>query len=639
MPMMKAFETYIKAPKENDNDRRSNANVNSENPMGAMLGFGGTLSKEAYLADIPEEFSEAHKSGAIHIHDLDFYDMTTTCCQIHLGKLFETGFGNMRPPKHVQAAFMQMCIAIQSNQNDQYGGQSIVDYDIALGRVLAKCEALNKQRYTGFGWLDAEHITQEELEQGSEAMIHNLNTMNSRAGAQVPFSSINYGLGAAYLAEKGEKRASYWANQAVLAVLKATQRGLANGEAARYPIQIYRIKDGVNALDDPYWQTTVNALECTSRRAYPNYIFIDNAGNLEDFRLDDERTHVATMGCRTRVFADIHGESTSYGRGNASFCTINLPQIALLSDTIEDFYYNLKEKMDLVRDQLAYRFDRQCRRRPSSYPSLVGDGIGIASEQCVENGWMEPMLKHFSLSIGFIGLAEVRNIFLRKDIWHDTLQIVHFMRKTCDEYAEKSGLNYSLLATPAEGVCERLLNIDRERFGVIEGVTDRDYYTNSYHIPVSTKMSIFHKLSFEAPYHALCNAGHISTIELDGDTRSNQQAMQDILLYMLKCGIGYGAFNVRLDHCNDCHNDGYISDTCDKCGSDNISRLRRITGYLAYLPNFNNGKKAEVADRVFHRYEQGESMHKHNPDIPPMSHNYFIGVDLAKGEDNADNTV
>lgn len=603
MPNVSDFVRYLKKPVSNDNERRSNANINSDNPMGAMLQFGASISKKEYLNDIPEKFSRAHNSGYIHIHDLDFYDLTTTCCQISLDGLFKTGFGNMRPPKRVQSAFMQLCIAIQSNQNDQYGGQSIIDYDIAMPRIIAKCFERNRVKY---GFIQAETLTKEEVEQGCEAMVHNLNTMNSRAGAQVPFSSINYGLGPAVLKELHEEDASHWAEVLIQATFKATLRGLANGETARYPIQVYRIKKGVNILqEDPYSWLTKEALACTAKRAYPNYIFMDNANNDVGFSLDDPKTHVGTMGCRTRVFSDLFGPNTSYGRGNANFCTINLPRLGIISHSKSEFFARLSYTINLVADQLQYRLTRQSKRKPQAYPSLAGDLIGIDADRCIKAGNMWPMLRHFSLSVGFIGLYECVKALEMKGVQINGYDIVRYLQFKVFRLKANRKLNYSLLATPAEGLCERFLNLDREKFGVIADVTDKPYYTNSFHIPVTQEISVFDKLREEAKYHALCDAGHISYVELDGDAAANPEAMWMILNAMLQYGIGYGAYNVQLDHCEDCHNDGYLGETCPRCGSKRILRLRRVTGYLAYLERFNDGKKAEEKDRVYHQLNGG----------------------------------
>ena len=621
------FLRYLRRPAPNDNERRSNANVNSENPMGAMLGYGAALSKREFLKDIPERFALAHNNGYIHIHDLDFYDLTSTCCQISIDKLFERGFGNMRPPKRIQSAFMQLCIAIQSNQNDQYGGQSIIDYDIGLTKVIV---AVNKRRYEKMIegcdtvseelYIDtmqaASKITIEEIEQGCESMIHNLNTLNSRAGAQVPFSSINYGLGPAYFAAIGDEEGEYWAQILLEATFKATMRGLANGETARYPIQIYRVKDGVNAKPgDLYYDLTLKALACTSKRAYPNYLFIDNAGNDVGFDIAKPETHVGTMGCRTRVFANLFGENTSYGRGNASFCTVNLPRLGIMSKTKQEFFGRLSYTINLAADQLQYRLTRQSKRRPAAYPSLVGDEIGINAKACKKSNDLWPMLKHFTVSIGFIGLHECLVALKRKGIELTKMDILKYFESKINHYKTTRKLNYSLLATPAEGLCERFLKIDQKRFGVIPGVTDKEYYTNSFHVPVSQEMNAFDKLKEEGKYHAICNAGHISYVELDGDASQNLEAMYELLDAMRGYGIGYGAYNVPLDHCEECHHDGYIpDDVCPSCGSSNILRMRRITGYLAYLERFNDGKRAEEKDRVKHatKRDYGAAYFDHN---------------------------
>lgn len=597
------FIKYLKRPLTEDNERRACANINSDNPMGAILNYGAALSKKEFLNDIPEKFTLAHNNGYIHIHDLDFYDMTTTCCQISLDKLFETGFGNMRPPKRISAAFMQLCIAIQSNQNDQYGGQSIIDYDVAMTKVIVKAWETLRLSYDD---ILAKKIIIDQIEQGCESMIHNLNTMNSRAGAQVPFSSINYGLAPAYFEVIHEQTHSYWAKILIKSTLNATLRGLANGETPRYPIQIYRIKNGVNLnKDDPYYDLTELALKCTAKRAYPNYLFIDNAGNLDGFDLKNPKTHVGTMGCRTRVYNDIFNEeNTSYGRGNASFCTINLPRLGILSIDKNEFYIRLNYTMTLAADQLQYRFTRQCKRLPQSYPSLVGDEIGIDAAECKKYNNMWPMLKHFTLSIGFIGLYECLNALKMKGINDITgLEIITFMREKVEIFKKRRKLNYSLLATPAESVCERFLQLDRTRFNILKDITDKDYYTNSFHVPVFQDITIEEKMKQEGPYHRLCNAGHISFVELKDDISNNLEALHNIIQILFENDIGYAALNIPLDHCEDCHFNGCIpTEKCPKCGGENILRMRRITGYLAYLPRFNDGKKAEELDRVKHEW-------------------------------------
>ena len=595
------FLRYLRRPAPNDNERRSNANINSDNPMGAMLQYGASLSKREFLKDIPERFALAHNNGYIHIHDLDFYDLATTCCQISIDDLFSRGFGNMRAPKRIMSAFMQLCIAIQSNQNDQYGGQSIIDFDIGLPKVIKRYyERVLAEEIQDFD--KAKEFVISQVEQGCESMIHNLNTMNSRAGAQVPFSSINYGMGPAHFEAIGDIGCSFWAIILIKSLFKATLRGLANGETARYPIQIYRVKKGINLEPgDPFYEITQEALKCTAKRAYPNYIFMDNAGNDVGFDLTKPKTHVGTMGCRTRVYADIFGEHTSYGRGNASFCTINLPRLGIMSRTKQEFFGRLSYTINLAADQLQYRLTRQSKRRPAAYPSLVGDGIGMNAKGCLKTDDLWPMLKHFTLSIGFIGIHECVTALKRHNIELSGLDIVRYLESKTNRLKTDRKLNYSLLATPAEGLCERFVKIDKKKFGVIKNVTDKDYYTNSFHVPVSVEMNAFDKLKEEGKYHAMCNAGHISYVELDGDASKNVQAMEKILAAMHAYGIGYGAYNVPLDHCEDCHYDGFVDgDTCPKCGGNRILRMRRITGYLAYLERFNDGKRAEEKDRVKH---------------------------------------
>lgn len=652
--------------------KRENANIDGDTAMGTMLKYGSVSAKEYYgMYVLDPKHSKAHRNGDIHIHDLDFYTLTTTCTQIDLKKLFHNGFstghGFLREPNDISSYSALACIAIQSNQNDQHGGQSIPTFDYAMaagvkktyaskyvqnvGRALEliggisdgietaksiRKEILEKydlsptlagdngyaekeadlllnctdketvDKIQDFSRRNAEKETDRATYQAMEALVHNLNTMNSRAGAQTPFSSINYGTDT-----------SPEGRMVIKNVLLAQEAGLGNGETPIFPIHIFKVKDGINYNPtDPNYDLFKLACRVSAKRLFPNFSFIDAPFNLQYYKAGDPDTEIAYMGCRTRVIGNNYDPSKEIvtGRGNLSFTSINLPRLAIESNhNVGLFFDKLDDMMDLAIDQLMHRFRIQCQKRVRNFPFLMGQGIWIDSDKLSPDDTIGEVLKHGTLSVGFIGLAETLKALIGKHHGEDEearelgLEIITTMRNRLDEESKRTGLNFSLLATPAEGLSGRFVRMDAKKYGIIEGVTDRDYYTNSFHVPVYYPISAFEKIKIEAPYHELTNAGHISYIELDGDPLENLSAFEKIVRCMKESGIGYGAINHPVDRDPCCGYTGIIGDTCPCCGrsehKDNVAfdRIRRITGYLVgTLDRFNDGKRAEESDRVKH---------------------------------------
>ena len=667
--MKTLYDITYKDSKDND-IKRENANIDGDTAMGVMLKYGSEAAKEFYLNQmINPRFAKAHQNGDIHIHDLDFYSLTMTCCQIDLIDLFKGGFstgdGYIREPNSIRSYASLACIAIQANQNDQHGGQSIpnFDYAMALGvkksyrknfiknlyKVLdvlydnvekdelkkivaeveeATCavsmkkslfdEKIKERLLQEYKDLDVERIynkvikdtyndTYDDSLQAMEALIHNLNTMHSRAGAQVPFSSINYGTDT-----------SLEGRMVVDTMLEATLRGLGNGETPIFPIQIFKVKEGINYNPgDPNYDLLKKAIKTSGKRLFPNFSFIDAPFNLQYYKEGDYRTEIAYMGCRTRVIANVYDKSREIvtGRGNLSFTSINLPRIAITEKSIDKFYKKLDELIELVKDQLLERFEIQSNKRVYNFPFLMGEGIWLDSDKLKPNDKIGEVIKHGTLTIGFIGLAEALKALTgyhhgeSEESQKLGLEIISHMREKCDEYCEKYKLNFSLIATPAEGLSGRFVKIDKERFGEIPGVTDREFYTNSFHIPVYYPISIFDKIKKEAPYNALTNGGHITYVEVDGDIAKNPEAFEQIIRCMHDQGIGYGSVNHPVDRDPICGYNGIIDNVCPRCGRAEedvkFERIRRITGYLVgTLDRFNNAKAAEVRARVKHGFKQ-----------------------------------
>lgn len=696
MRLMRTFADITFKDAKTSDVKRENANVNGDTAMGQMLKYGSEGAKEFFHRFmLKPEHSRAHLDGDIHIHDLDFYSMTTTCCQIDLIRLFKGGFGTghgvLREPNDIQSYAALACIAIQSNQNDQHGGQSIVNFDYGLAPGVAKtfrrfyrnnivkgiqfitrCREtfiaediksihkelldsgleLRLQSHEDFmraenpailerlsskinGCINSSksetltesllaEIQTEALEQAiqetdratyqaMEALIHNLNTMHSRAGAQTPFSSINYGMDV-----------SAEGRLVVKNVLLAHEAGLGAGETPIFPIHIFRVKEGINVEpNEPNYDLFKLACRVSSKRLFPNFAFQDAPFNLQYYKPGQPETEIAYMGCRTRVVGNVYdsGREITYSRGNLSFTSINLPRIALRAhQNISFFFEELERKLDLCVEQLLERFSVQCSKKVKNFPFLMGQGVWLDSEKLGMEDTVGEVLKHGTLSVGFIGLAETLKALI--GVHHGEseraqnlgLDIVSFMRNYMDQKSKELGLNFSLLATPAEGLSGRFIRLDRDRFGSIEGITDREYYTNSFHIPVYYNLPCWEKIKLEAPYHALTNAGHITYVELDGDTSQNLEAFEKVVHAMRKAGVGYGAINHPIDSDPVCGFYGVINtETCPKCGRKEtpdapFERVRRITGYLVgTLDRFNDAKRAEVRDRVQHGV--GDSAH------------------------------
>ena len=641
-------------------DANENANIDDDTPMGAMLRCGSEgMKRFNHLHLLDKEASDAHKNGDIHIHDLDFYALTTTCAQIDLNKLFKGGFstgdGFLREPNSIRSFSALTCIVIQSNQNDQHGGQSIpaIDWYMAPGIVktfikkiklvidikyssrLAERVATNLEYYTqsnssilnesglqyaknavacvaGLTEREATKIvnkaielTDKEAYQAMEAMIHNLNTMHSRAGAQVPFSSINYGT------DTSEEGRMVTKN-----ILLATDAGLGNGETPIFPIQIFKLKEGINYnKEDRNYDLFKLACKVSAKRLYPNFSNLDAPFNSKYYKEGNPNTEVAYMGCRTRVIGNVYDPSREIvtGRGNLSFTSINLPRIAIEAgkDNLEGFYDLINDRLELVVRQLDSRFKIQCNKIVKNFPFLMGQGVWLDSDKLETYDKVAEVLKHGTLSVGFIGLAEALKVLTGKHHGESKeaqklgIEIISYMRRYLDNLSKERKMNYTLLATPAEGLSGRFVEIDRVKYGVIEGVTDKEYYTNSFHVPVYYPISAFDKIDIEAPYHELTNAGHITYIELDGDTSKNLKAFEKVVRYMHDKGLGYVAVNHPVDRDMICGYTGVINEECPGCGrkADNkIERIRRITGYLVgNLDRFNAAKRAEERDRVKHK--------------------------------------
>lgn len=555
---------------------RENANI-SNSPSAKMLQIASAASKRYYLYRlIPEEFSQAHLEGDIHIHDLDFYGKTLTCIQIPLGKLltegFDNGHGYIRPPKRISSASALSAIILQSSQNDMHGGQSFAFFDRDLAPFVQGAD-------------------EDEVYQAMEALIYNLNSMHSRAGAQVPFSSINLG---ADTTPEGRL--------VTRSLLLAHERGLGRGETPIFPNIIFRVKKGVNfEPEDPNYDLFQLAMRTAARRLNPTFAFMDSGFN------SPYGVEVSYMGCRTRVIANRHGPEVSTGRGNLSFTTINLPRLALKAKgDLESFYRHLDRMLNLAAGQLYHRFRVQAKLKVKDMPFLMGQGLYMDSEKLRPDDVIAPVIKHGTLSIGFIGLAETLIVLAGSHHGEDNaahrlgLEIVSYMRRRVDEFCDEYDLNFTLLATPAEGLSGRFVAFDRQRFGRIPGVTDKEYYTNSFHIPVGHEISCYEKIVLEGPFHRLTNAGHISYVELDSPPVNNIEAVEAILRKMAACDMGYVGINFPVDECHACGNHGIFAENCPSCGSDFIRRVRRITGYLSTVDRFNDAKKRELADRKPH---------------------------------------
>lgn len=676
--LMRVYEDLtFKEAKDND-VKRENANIDGNTAMGTMLKYGSEGAKEFYkMYVIDPKYAKAHDNGDIHIHDMDFYTLTMTCCQIDLVSLlkdgFSTGHGHLREPNDIESYAALACIAIQSNQNDQHGGQSVPNFDYSmapgvkksykrlyynnLGKVLetlddsvedgpAICKKIQNEIEETTGTYpcmskdndylkyEAEKLTEyvdsaiiekaqkkavsladREIKrktfQAMEALVHNLNTMHSRAGAQVPFSSLNYGTDT-----------SPEGRLVMECILEATEEGLGNGETPIFPIQIFKVKEGVSYNpEDPNYDLFKLACRVSAKRLFPNFSFLDAPYNLQYYKEGRPETECAYMGCRTRVIGNVydHDREIVNGRGNLSFTSINLPRIAIKAKgDIDAFFEGLDHMIDIAIGQLNERYHIQCQKKVKNFPFLMGQGVWIDSEKLKPEDTIEEVLKHGTLTIGFIGLAECLKALIGEHHGESDraqslgIEIVAYMRKRMDEEARRTGLNWSVIATPAEGLSGRFVRIDKEKFGIIEGVTDRDYYTNSFHVPVYYNINAFEKIKKEAPYHELTNGGHISYIELDGDPLKNLDAFEKVVRCMKENGIGYGSINHPVDRDPVCGYTGIIDNECPMCGrTENdgnapFERIRRITGYLVgTMDHWNDAKTSEEADRVKHGIGEG----------------------------------
>lgn len=652
--LMDIYKKLTYSPAIHEDIKRENANIDGDTAMGTMLKYGSEGSK--YFIDnyiLPKDASAAHINGDIHIHDKDFYMLTETCCQIDLIPLFKNGFstghGYLREPNAIESYSALACIAIQANQNEMHGGQSVPHFDFAMAEGVIKTHRKEYERaFTSFVRIamhmkardaaaftekllasvdlcprlgnmeefgrkldqvasaeqkamvgeahayaaeEALKYTERRTYQAMEALIHNLNTMNSRAGAQVPFSSINYGTDTSAEGRMVAKN-----------LLKATKAGLGNGETSIFPVQIFKVKSGVNYnKEDPNYDLFQLAIEVSAMRLFPNFSFLDAPFNLQYYKPGDYNSEVAYMGCRTRVLGNVYDKDrqVTCGRGNLSFTSVNLPRLGLEAHgDVKKFFALLDDRIDLVFRQLLHRLKIQSSKKVRNYPFLMGEGIWLDSEKLDWDDSIEEVLKHGTLSMGFIGLAEALISLLGKHHGESEesqklgLEIISHMRKRCDDESEKSGLNFSLIATPAESLSGRFVSLDKAKFGSIPGITDKDYYTNSFHVPVYCPIKAFRKIEIEAPYHALTNAGHITYVELDGDTCKNPEAFESIIRFMHDQGVGYGSINHPLDRDPLCGYVGVINDCCPRCGrreGEGVSpeRLDELRKKYPHIPKWS----------------------------------------------------
>ena len=662
----KTREMFIDIISAKANDiTRENANMNADTPAGMMMKFASETTKP-FVDDflLSKEVREAVKLGYVHIHDKDYYPTKSlTCLQHPLDKIlangFKAGHGSSRPAKRIETASILGCISMETIQNEMHGGQAIPAFDYFLAPYVKKTfqeeitkqgEILNeditklldysvndyiKKDLKGIKGKDriiqvAINRTVDRVHQSMEAFIHNMNTIHSRGGNQVVFSSINYGTDTS-----PEGRC------VIRELLQSTYEGVGNNETAIFPIQIWKKKRGLNYLpEDRNYDLYQFSCKVAAKRFFPNYINLDATYNINDkWNESDPRRwyyECATMGCRTRVFENRHGEKTSIGRGNLSFTTINLPKIAIesalkaqdkigkkfelgigSSENMNDLYKKavkrifmneLEKYTTIAAEQLVERYQFQSTAIAKQFPLLM-EGMWLDSDKLRPNDSVAEVLKHGTLSIGFIGLAECLIALTGKHHGEDEdsqklgLEIINEMWDLTKEFAEKYNLNFSVIATPAEGLSGRFTKMDRKTYGIIPGITDRDYYTNSNHVPVWYKCSAEHKAKIEAPYHEMCRAGHIFYIELDGDATHNPDSIKAVVDLMDKYNMGYGSVNHTRARCLDCGFENADANllSCPKCGSENIDTIQRITGYLVGTTSrWNKAKLSELRDRVTH---------------------------------------
>lgn len=580
---------------------RDNANVGN-NFSSKLLRIASESNKWHNLAKMPKRLAKAHENGDVYYHDLDSYNLTVNCLHIPtkevLIKGFNTGYGNIRSPKRIESAAELSCILLQSTQNDMFGGQSHPDFDNDMGEFVDLTRQEIKKELKEFG-IDKDKIEEicekkvvKSVEQAMQGIVYNLNTMHSRAGSQVPFSSINLGI-------PNNKDAALVCE----VFLKEYKKGLGRGEQPIFPNIIFRVKAGVNREpEDPYYYLYKLACDVAAKRMNPTFMNIDATFNKKYY---DMGVVPATMGCRTYVCSNINGEPGTKGRGNIAPTTINLPRIGIIAKgNIDKFFAALDVRLELAKDSLIERYNVLKHLKAKDLPFVVGQGLMKGSENLHPDDSIEPVLKQGTWGIGFIGLAETLVALTGKHHGEDEksrelgVKIIKYIRDYTDKLTEETKLNWSCYATPAEGLSGKFIPKDRKVFGIIPGVTDKDYYTNSYHIPVGHNISIKDKIDTEAPYHELCNGGHISYIELDnypdGDT------IKDIIDYAYKnTNISYMGINFHIRYCKNCGTYLYNGEQeCTECGSHDIQGVSRVTGYLSLDERFGKGKYEERADRI-----------------------------------------
>lgn len=640
----KTRDMFLEIIEAKSNDiTRENANMNTDSPAGMMMKFASETTKpfvDDYL--LSPDVKAAVKNNYLHIHDKDYYPTKSLTCVQHpldriLKKGFVAGHGESRPAKRIETASIIGCISLETAQNEMHGGQAIPAFDFYLAPFVRSSfieEIKNLEHFSGqdlhhlynkeikdFLRKDLENLTGEDrllqhavnktverVHQAMEAFIHNMNTIHSRGGNQVVFSSINYGTDTS-----AEGRC------VIREILNSTYEGVGNGATAIFPIQIWKKKRGVSYLpEDPNYDLYKLACKVTARRFFPNFVNLDASFNQhEKWRADDPERYkyeVATMGCRTRVFENRYGEKTSIGRGNISFSTINIVRIAIelmgireKEERIERFFEKLDEVLDITAQQLDERFNFQKTALAKQFP-LVMSALWNGADKLGPNDTIEPVINQGTLGIGFIGLAECLIALIGKHHGESDeaqalgLKIIKHMRSRVNEYCEKYGHNFSVLATPAEGLSGKFTKKDRKTFGIIPGVTDKEYYTNSNHVPVYYHCSPRHKAKIEAPYHELTGGGHIFYVEIDGDATHNEESIMQIVDLLDQYNMGYGSVNHNRNHCPRCgyENADQNTDTCPKCGTK-FETIQRITGYLVGTTDrWNSGKLAELHDRIVH---------------------------------------
>ena len=595
--LMKAIE---KIGVETDRD---NANVGN-NFSSKLLRIASESNKWYNLANMPKYLAKAHEKGDLYFHDLDSYNLTINCLHIPTREMlemgFNTGYGTIKKPKRVETAAELSCILLQSSQNDMFGGQSHPDFDNDLAVFIEPTREEIRSELLELG-IDKNRLIdlieqklRKRVHQAMQGVVYNLNTMHSRAGSQVPFSSINIGI------PKSEDAALICE-----IFLKEYKKGLGNGEQPIFPNIIFRVKEGVNREEgDKYHYLYQLACEVAAKRMNPTFMNIDADFNKEFY---DKGYMPATMGCRTYLMKNVNGEPGCKGRGNIAPVTINLPRIGIQSKgNIIEFYRILDKRLNLAKESLIHRYNVLKNLKVKDLPFVAGQGLLKGSENLKEDDSIESILKQGTFGIGFIGLAEALNALLGKHHGEDKesrrlgLEIIEHIRNFVDRAVEETNLNWSCYATPAEGLSGKFIKQDKKIFGEIKGVTDKDYYTNSYHIPVSYPISIREKIEVEAPYHKLCNAGHISYIEVDD--RPNGEVIMDILNYAYRnTNISYLGINFHIRYCKDCGTDLSSSENlCSNCGSYNIQGVSRVTGYLSLDERFGPGKYEEKKDRISH---------------------------------------